>query len=112
MNIAVPLDLARLSILGTSVPIRVNWSGVFSTGFSGTGKVAASAASSPKRAVFLPWLTTPFDTLTSATGTFQRFAAAWTSIARAAAPALRICIQLFAIAVEPPVPIVPNIRFL
>jgi len=40
--------------------------------------------------------------------TFQRIAAAATSLARASAPACLSCIQLFAIAVDPPVPCAPN----
>ncbi len=112
VNIAVPLVLATLSTLGVSLPISVNWPGDLSTGFSGGLSEAASAASSPKLALRAPLETTPFDTFTDAAGTPQRFAAASTSIARAEAPALRICIQLLEIADEPPVPIVPKARFL
>ena len=52
------------------------------------------------------------DAAVSAAGTPHSLAAAVTSMARAAAPALRICSYEFAIAVEPPVPWTPKRRFL
>ena len=53
------------------------------------------------------WLSTLFAAFTSLAGTSQASAAAATSIARAVAPALRICRYEFAIADEPPVPCRP-----
>ena len=57
---------------------------------------------------------TPFSTVSSEAGTvpFRLSAAALTSIARAAAPTLRICSHELAIALDPPVPCTPNTRFL
>jgi hypothetical protein len=53
------------------------------------------------------WCSTPSATVISAAGTFQRFAAADTSMARAVAPVWRIWPQELAIAVLPPVPWAP-----
>ena len=84
--------------------------GSFSATFCGTGSFAASSASSPKRALRLEaaWRTTPFSTVTDEAGTDQRAAAVATSMARAAAPAMRSSSQLLATAVEPPVPWMPK----
>ncbi len=109
---AVPLLLASESLRRTrSAPIRVKAFGSFSTGFCGGATLAAAATSSPKCACLpdLAWLTTPFCTVTSAAGTLQVVAAAWTNMARAAAPALRSCIQELEIAEDPPVPCMPKL---
>ena len=73
---------------------------------AGTGSVAAVAASSPKVALRFDAAceTVPAFTTSVFAGTFQRCAAAATSIARAVAPALRNCSQELAMAVDPPVP--------
>jgi len=59
----------------------------------GTGCFAAAAASEPNLAVLFvgACCTTPREIVIVSGSTFQRSAAAATSIARAAAPALRIC---------------------
>ena len=89
----MPLHFSAESTRGvaSALPISVNCAGVFSTGFAG-GFCCAAAAISPYVAR-LPeaWLSTLFDALTLPNGTFQASAAAATSIARAVAPALRIC---------------------
>ena len=51
----------------------------------------------------------PLDTVISEAGTPQVLAAASTSMARAAAPAVRNSVQELLIAEEPPVPCIPNI---
>jgi hypothetical protein len=71
---------------------------------AGTGCLAAASASSPKVALRVPEVTTPFFTCTDVAGTFHCSAAAATSIARAAAPACRYCSNELAMAVDPPVP--------
>ena len=59
------------------------------------------------------WETTPLSTRISLACAFHWKDAAATSISRAAAPALRICVQELAMAVEPPVPLTgPNRRLL
>src|SRR5258706_11589486 len=78
--------------------------GTLSFPSAGTFRFAASPASWPKVAFLSCHETTPLETRTSAAGTFHFSAAAATSIARAAAPALRNCSQELASAVLPPVP--------
>ena len=72
----------------------------------------AFATISPKWAERLPDFRTPFSMATEDAGTPQAAAAAATSTSRAAAPALRYCKKLLAMAVEPPVPCVPKRKFL
>ena len=93
------------------VPISVKSLGSFSETPSGTGSLAAASARSPKVAR-LPdlWVSTPLETTISSAGTFQASTAACTSMARAAAPALRSWSQLLLTAVDPPVPWMPNAR--
>ncbi len=108
---AVPVLLAVESLRRTrSVPIRVKVLGSFSVGFCGGVTFAAAVTSSPKCACLpvLAWETTPFWTVTSPAGTAQVVAAAWTNMARAAAPAARSCGQELEIAEEPPVPCMPK----
>ena len=72
---------------------------------AGTACLAAALASSPNVACLPPGpVTTPFFTLTDLASTFQRWAAAATSIARAAAPAWRYWMNELASDDEPPVP--------
>src|SRR4051812_1538445 len=73
------------------LPARVQSLGSLSFGSWGTSIFAAAAASEPKLALRpLPaWLTRLLAALHSAAGTPQFFAAAATSISRAAAPPLR-----------------------
>ncbi len=114
VNIAVPLDFARESLRGARWPISVKFFGSLSLTSVGTGIAAAALASSPKLA-FLPeaCVRTPALTVMLSGGTFQRLAAAATSIARAAAPAWRSWSHELAIAVEPPVPCIgPHSRLL
>ena len=109
---ALPSCLAAASCRRIGLPIRVNWSAVFSTGWSGSGSLAARSASSPKRSwrLLAAWRTTPWATLQSATGTPQAWAAAATSMARALAPASRIGIHKSLTLDEPPVACRPNSR--
>ena len=74
----------------SSEPITVHWSRGFSATSAGTCSLAAASANSPNVAC-LPdaWETTPFSTLISPAGTFHCLAAAFTSMVRASAPALR-----------------------
>ncbi len=114
VNCALPLVFARLSWRGTRLPINLNCFESLSFTSAGTGIAAAFSASSPKLA-FRPPLceTTPFATLISAAGTCQVSAAAATSMARAVAPALRLCSYELAIALLPPVPCIgPHSRLL
>jgi len=86
--------LARLSLRRTRfVPIRVKAAGSLSAGLSGGFTLPASATRSPKPADLpdFAWLTRLSLTVISAGGTFHFAAAAWTNIARVAAPALRSC---------------------
>ncbi len=46
-NTALPVTLSGVSSRGVPLPINLNWSGVFSVGFWGTGSGAALSASSP-----------------------------------------------------------------
>ena len=85
-----PVVLATLSTRWTpSLPMRVKADASFSFGSAGTGSLAAASARAPKPALRLPALTTPLDTLIVAGSTPHCRAAAATSMARAAAPALR-----------------------
>jgi hypothetical protein len=90
---ASPVDFSGESSLGTALPIKVNCCGSLSfTSFGGV-ILAACSASSPNVACLVDalWRTTPLRTLISCAGTPHSCAAAATSIARAVAPALRIC---------------------
>ena len=91
VKVCVPLVLASESRRRRSgLPISRHSPGCFSIGCAGGASWAAVAASSPKLAFRpLAWETVPFSTRTSPAGTAQVSAAAWTSIARAAAPACR-----------------------
>ena len=102
---ASPFVLDGVSSLGTWVPISLKSSGFLSVTSVGGESLDAAATSSPKRFERLPAisLTRPASTVTEATGTPHSAAAASTSIALAAAPALRICMNELAMAVEPPV---------
>ncbi len=75
-----------------SEPTKVKLLGSFSTGAWGGGTAEAATISSPKPALRpeLAWWTTLWLTVISEAGTFHRSAAAWTSMARAAEPAVRI----------------------
>ena len=106
VNTALPLVLALLSVRATRLPISLKSFGSFSLTSDGTGWRAASAASAPNvvRRDDARCVTTPLLTVMASAGTFHSCAAAATSMARAAAPAVRICSNEFAIAVLPPVP--------
>jgi hypothetical protein len=89
--------------------------GSLSVTLAGTASAAAASASSPNVALRLlaAWLTTPSRTVISAAGTFQRLAAADTSMARAVAPVWRSWSHELAMAVLPPVPCIgPKARLL
>src|SRR5690348_17066397 len=109
-----PVVLPGVSRRGTRVPISVQRSGVLSVTSAGTASAAASEARAPKRDDLPEGCeTTPLATAISPAGTCQDLAAAATSMARAAAPARRICVQELAVEVEPPVPCTgPNRRLL
>ncbi len=102
---AVPRDFASTSRRLGEVPIRKKRPGSLSGTCLGTGIVPASTASSPyDRLRFEPaWCTAPSLVVHSDAGTFQRLAAAATSIARAAAPAPRSSGYITAMLVLPPV---------
>jgi len=89
VNIARPVVLATLSLRGACLPMRVKSFGSFSVTVAGSGRAAAASASSPKPAVrpLGAWLTTPAMMVIDSAATFQRPAAASTSMARAVAPA-------------------------
>ena len=110
VNCAVPFDLAFESVRGTCLPMNTKSFASLSLTLVGTGSNAAAADSSPKLA-FLPfaWNTTPFFTWIESGGTFHCFAAAATSIARAAAPACRYCSNELAMDDEPPVICAPKV---
>ena len=114
VNIAVPFDFAAASTRGARLPMNTYFDGSFGVTLDGAGIAAASCASSPKFALRPDECdTTPAATVTVSACTFQRLAAAATSIARAVAPAVRSWSHEFAIAVEPPVPCAgPHIRLL
>jgi hypothetical protein len=89
---AAPVLLAWLSLRRTrSVPISVKSLGALSTGSDGGVIRAASASRSAKlaRRSEVRSVTTPFSTWIDEAGTRHRAAAAWTNMARAAAPACR-----------------------
>ncbi|MCY1367471.1 hypothetical protein D9M68_762480 [compost metagenome] len=116
VKVALPSVLSALSLRDRrSWPISVKSSGDLSLTSFGSGWRAAASANSPKPAC-LPdaaWLTTPLLTLISAAGTCHCSAAAATSMARALAPALRICSKELAMAELPPVPCIgPKARLL
>jgi len=103
--VALPVHLASESTRRVCcLPISLNCDGSFNATFCGTGCCAAATAISPNVARCAPLLSTPLLTPMLEAGTFQRCAAAETSIERAVAPAWRICSKLLAIAVDPPVP--------
>ncbi|MNN69007.1 hypothetical protein D3C81_1847570 [compost metagenome] len=116
VNRALPSVLSALSLRARrSWPIRVKSFGDLSFTSSGTGCRAAASASSPKPALRpeAAWLTTPLLTEISCADTFHCSAAAATSMARALAPALRICSKELAMAELPPVPCMgPKARLL
>jgi hypothetical protein len=91
VKIALPFDFARASVRAAGLPMRTKSLGSFSLTSVGTGCFAASAASSPKVALLSFDETMPRETPISAAGTCHFSAAAATSMARAAAPALRNC---------------------
>jgi hypothetical protein len=106
VKIALPFVFDTLSTRGAARPISVKSFGSFSVTSAGTGCLPAASASSPKPA-FFPLAacdTTPAFTVIWPAGTFHCAAAAPTSMARAVAPARRICSNELAIAVLPPVP--------
>ncbi len=110
---ALPFVLAFESLRGTSLPISLKSFGSFNFTSAGTGIAAAFCASCPKLALCSRCATTPRSTVIASAGTFHSFAAAATSIERAAAPALRICSYELAIAELPPVPCAsPQLRLL
>jgi hypothetical protein len=79
-----------------------------SPGF-GSGSLAASRATSPNESLrpVRAWTSTPLRALTSETGTFQRAAAAVSSILRAAAPQRRIGVKKWRVEREPSVSWLP-----
>ena len=88
--------------------MRVKFLGSLSVGDCGGAILAAAGSSSAKVADLPPGPeTTPSLTVIWLGGAFHWFAAACTNMARAAAPALRICSQASLMAVEPPVPWIP-----
>jgi hypothetical protein len=109
----LPVDFAAVSSrLMPLLPSSVNRLGSLSFTSLGGVCLAAFAASWPYES-FLPllWSTMPFSVLHSAGSTFHVSAAAPISIARAAAPALRIGSQCPRTEVEPPVACMPKIGF-
>ncbi|MNE71843.1 hypothetical protein D3C80_1677460 [compost metagenome] len=116
VKVPLPSVLSALSLRERrSLPIRVKSLGALSTSSAGTFWRDAASANSPNPALRPEpaWLTTPLLTVISPAGTFHCSAAAATSIARAPAPALRICSKELAMAELPPVPwIGPKARLL
>ena len=93
VKVAVPCDLSWESRRGRRVPISLKSLGSFKVTSAGASSFAARRAKSPKRPL-LPlaaWARTPLSTAISPAGTCQASAAAATSMARAMAPASRIC---------------------
>ena len=109
VNCAEPSVLGLLSTRGGRLPTSVKSFGSFSVTCAGGVRVAALDARSPNvaRRPDGACETTPRSTVTSAAGTLHSRAAASTSMARAVAPARRICSQASAIAVLPPVTCAP-----
>jgi hypothetical protein len=106
VKIALPVVLDTLSTRGAERPISVKSFGSFSLTSAGTGCLPAASASSPKPA-FLPLAacdTTPAFTADLAGRHLPLLGGRATSMARAVAPARRICSNELAIAVLPPVP--------
>jgi hypothetical protein len=103
-NCAVPFTFDGVSRRRVRLPTMRKALGSFSGGFSGTGMLAALAASSPKVA-FRPLgpVMTPLPALTSLRSTFQRAAAAVINISRTCAPPMRSLSQPSRTDVEPPV---------
>ena len=107
---AVPLTLAGVSRRFCGVPTSVNAAASLSLMSVGTGRRAASSASSPYDRLRPPaaCVTTAWAAVQVAGSTFQRRAAACTSMVRAAAPASRNGFQSARIEAEPPVACSPS----
>ena len=90
-NTAEPSILAGVSLRSVDVPMRLNSDGNFNRTSVGAAARAASPASAPNVALRpdATCLTSDKTAVHSVAATLQRFAAAPTNIARAAAPALR-----------------------
>ena len=115
VNCADPSVFALPSTRRSSLPTSLKSLGSFSVTWAGGVRAAAFDASSPNVARRPDGAcdTTPRSTVISVVGTPHSRAAASTSMARAVAPARRICSHELAMAVLPPVSCMgPNARLL
>ena len=108
-NFALPSTLAGASMRRVGLPIMRKSFASFSVTLSGTASALAASASAPNDS-FCPAgpITTPFSVRQSVALTFHLLAAVETSIARAVAPTVRICVHEFTTDEEPPVIWIPN----
>ena len=104
-NWAAPVVLAGMSRRGTGVPMSLKSLGALSATSVGGVNALAAWASAPNVAWrwLAAWLTRPLATVQVPGATPHWLAAAWTSIARAEAPARRIGPQASRTLDEPPV---------
>jgi hypothetical protein len=105
LKTALPVTLSGVSSRFVGWPTMRKSFGSLSGTSCGTGSIAAAAATWPygMRRPLLPCSTSPFSVRHSDGSTLQLFAAASSSIARAAAPALRSGSDMPATLVLPPV---------
>jgi hypothetical protein len=88
-NCALPVIFSGVSSRRTLVPISFQSLGSLSWTVLGGASFIASSATLPNDSWSLPWLSTPLATRMLDAGTFQRAAAARTSMSRATAPTVR-----------------------
>ena len=104
-NFAVPFTFPAVSRRRCGVPIRVKAAGSFKSTFDGIGKLLAASTRAPYASLrpLEACTTTPCCARHVDGSTFQRWAAAMTSMTRAVAPARRNGTYIARIAVEAPV---------
>src|ERR1700759_5142062 len=94
-NFVWPVTLSGVSRRLIDLPMSVNCDGVFSVTDAGGASFDAASATWPKVTVelFAEFEITPFETRQRDLSMFHLCAAAWTSISRACAPAVRSGVQ-------------------
>ena len=104
-NFAVPFTFPAVSRRRCGVPIRMKAAGSFKSTFDGIGKLLAASTRAPYASLrpLEACTTTPCCARHVDGSTFQRWAAAMTSMTRAVAPARRNGTYIARIAVEAPV---------
>jgi hypothetical protein len=108
-NCALPSTFSAESRRRVGLPTSLNDLGSLSVTWAGTATFAAASASCPYDAFLPPGPSTkPFSVRRSAGFAFHWSAAACTSIARACAPAVRICSKEFVMLDDPPTIWMPN----